>query len=294
MADRDELKAAAQAMINATNQRAAYVASGTEDQVEFAVERFWAAHDALQKAVNAAPIQPVATQEDAGKVQGEESKRMQWVLRQIVSALPSNKDWLDPALEREAKYWGNAMLESAGNVQAVQISGDVDSALQLLRAMIKTEKPLSNFSEMTTLTQSPHFLIKNIQAAISLLETASQPSNAVQDARPVEYPYTLLVEIAEHIGYDQNKGFRSNFVDAVKAATVPPLGVPSDEQIEKVRTLIDQAIACGNKPMPDPIAHSHEAYARALHAVFCDMRFKLFDAKALLTTASNAGKEADK
>lgn len=33
----------------------------------------------------------------------ESEARMRWLLRQIVHALPSRRDWLDPAIEREAR-----------------------------------------------------------------------------------------------------------------------------------------------------------------------------------------------
>lgn len=47
--------------------------------------------------------------------------------------------------------------------------GDV---LSMLRDMIKTEKPLSNFGPTTTLAQSPTMLIKNIERAIAALASA--------------------------------------------------------------------------------------------------------------------------
>ena len=49
--------------------------------------------------------------------------------------------------------------------------------------------------------------------------------------------------------------------------------------------LIDEAMRLPTKPLPDPLAHSHEAYAHALHSAFCAIRFKLIDAKAALASA---------
>ena len=69
--------------------------------------------------------------------------------------------------------------------------------------------------------------------------------------------------------------------EAIPNDELPPAD-PSIVPINKVLDLINKAIGCGNKPMPDPIAHSHEAYARALHNVFCDMRFKLFEVRSIL------------
>lgn len=46
-----------------------------------------------------------------------EATRMQWLLRQIVSALPEKRDWLDPVLEKEAKHFGGAVLAQPAAVE---------------------------------------------------------------------------------------------------------------------------------------------------------------------------------
>ena len=62
-----------------------------------------------------------------------------------------------------------------------------------------------------------------------------------------------------------------------------PAQVP--ESAEIALGFIKQALALPSRPLPDPHAHSHEAYARALHEAFCAIRFKLMHAKDALTAA---------
>lgn len=77
-------------------------------------------------------------------------------------------------------------------------------------------------------------------------------------------------------------------------AAPQPAQVP--ESAEIALGFIKQALALPSRPLPDPHAHSHEAYARALHEAFCAIRFKLMHAKDALTAApsGDAKREADK
>ncbi len=67
-------------------------------------------------------------------------------------------------------------------------------------------------------------------------------------------------------------------------ATAQPSAEPEGEAAERLRTLahnVDEmcrnALRIPHMPWPDPNAHSREAWARAVHASFCDLRFKLMD-----------------
>ena len=66
-------------------------------------------------------------------------------------------------------------------------------------------------------------------------------------------------------------------------AAPQPAQVP--ESTEIALGFIKQALSLPSKPLPDPHAHSHEAYARALHEAFCAIRFKLMHARDALTAA---------
>jgi hypothetical protein len=63
------------------------------------------------------------------------------------------------------------------------------------------------------------------------------------------------------------------------------------EALAKVDAMLVAALALPAKPLPDPFAHSHEAYGRALHAVFCDIRFKMMHAREAIAAVIPARKE---
>lgn len=71
----------------------------------------------------------------------------------------------------------------------------------------------------------------------------------------------------------------------------PSVAVP--EGTESALSFIKQALALPSKPLPDPHAHSHEAYARALHEAFCAIRFKLMHAMDALTATPSPEHIAD-
>ena len=71
------------------------------------------------------------------------------------------------------------------------------------------------------------------------------------------------------------------------AGSAAPAG-PSDEGradawLLKVRAHLQEALRIPTMPWPDPGAHGHEATARAIHASYCALRFKVIDAIAELT-----------
>ena len=71
------------------------------------------------------------------------------------------------------------------------------------------------------------------------------------------------------------------------AGSAAPAG-PSDEGradawLLKVHAHLQEALRIPTMPWPDPGAHGHEATARAIHASYCALRFKVIDAIAELT-----------
>ncbi|WP_272974837.1 hypothetical protein [Alcanivorax jadensis] len=85
-------------------------------------------------------------------------------------------------------------------------------------------------------------------------------------------------------------GRRVNRLDGSHPAP-PSVAVP--EGTESALSFIKQALALPSKPLPDPHAHSHEAYARALHEAFCAIRFKLMHAMDALAAAPSPDHIAD-
>lgn len=59
----------------------------------------------------------------------------------------------------------------------------------------------------------------------------------------------------------------------------------TQEQIEAPCRLLKEALRIPAMPFPDPVAHSHEAYSRAVHSAFCALRFKIMDAIEALDAA---------
>lgn len=82
-------------------------------------------------------------------------------------------------------------------------------------------------------------------------------------------------------------------LSAQGADVLPPAGSaapagPSDEGradawLLKVHAHLQEALRIPTMPWPDPGAHGHEATARAIHASYCALRFKVIDAIAELT-----------
>ena len=71
------------------------------------------------------------------------------------------------------------------------------------------------------------------------------------------------------------------------AGSAAPAGpsdvVRADEWLLKVHAHLQEALRIPTMPWPDPGAHGHEATARAIHASYCALRFKVIDAIAELT-----------
>ena len=71
---------------------------------------------------------------------------------------------------------------------------------------------------------------------------------------------------------------------AGSAAPAGPSDVErADEWLLKVHAHLQEALRIPTMPWPDPGAHGHEATARAIHASYCALRFKVIDAIAELT-----------
>ncbi len=64
--------------------------------------------------------------------------------------------------------------------------------------------------------------------------------------------------------------------ESAKAAEDAPRMTPTP--IYEMRVTLKAALRIPALPFPDPVAHSTEAYARAVHSAYCAVRFKVIDA----------------